>query len=96
MVATLRASFAQHLNEPEWTSFIRRLSAASPQFAELWARQEVASPASHTKHFLHPTAGLLRLLSTSLVVADLPEARILVYTPADEETRRRLPLTRRR
>jgi transcriptional regulator with XRE-family HTH domain len=96
MVATLRASFAQHLNEPEWTSFIRRLSAASPQFAELWARQEVASPASHTKHFLHPTAGLLRLLSTSLAVADLPEARILVYTPADEETRRRLPLTRRR
>jgi hypothetical protein len=96
MVATLRASFAQHLNEPAWTSFIRRLCAASPEFAELWARHEVASPASHTKHFLHPIAGVLRLLSTSLAVADMPEARIVVYTPADEETRRRLPLTRRR
>jgi transcriptional regulator with XRE-family HTH domain len=96
MVATLRASFAQHLNEPAWTSFIRRLSAASPEFAELWARHEVASPASHVKHFMHPRAGLLRLLSTSLAVADMPEARIVVYTPADEETRGRLPLTRRR
>jgi hypothetical protein len=26
----------------------------------------------------------------------MPEARIVVYTPADEESRQRLPLTRRR
>lgn len=95
MVATLRASFAQHLKEPAWTEFIRQLSAASPEFAELWARHEVASPGSRTKHFLHPDAGLLRLRSTSLAVADMPEARIVVYTPADDETRERLPLTRR-
>ncbi len=96
MVATLRASFAQHLNEPVWTRFIQRLSAASPEFAQLWTRHEVASPGSRTKHLLHPQAGLLRLRSTSLAVADMPEARIVVYTPADDETRRRLPLTRRR
>jgi transcriptional regulator with XRE-family HTH domain len=95
MVATLRASFAQHLNEPAWTGFIRRLSAASPDFAELWTRHEVASPGSRTKHFLLPRAGLLRLRSTSLAVADMPEARIVVYTPVDDETRARLPLTRR-
>jgi transcriptional regulator with XRE-family HTH domain len=96
MVATLRASFAQHLNEPVWTRFIKGLSAASPEFAQLWTRHEVASPGSRTKHLLHPQAGLLRLRSTSLAVADMPEARIVVYTPADDETRRRLPLTRRR
>jgi hypothetical protein len=28
-------------------------------------------------------------------VADVPEARIVVYTPMDDETRERLPLTRR-
>jgi transcriptional regulator with XRE-family HTH domain len=38
VVAILRARFAQHLNEPAWTGFIRRLSAASPEFAEMWAR----------------------------------------------------------
>jgi transcriptional regulator with XRE-family HTH domain len=95
MVATLRASFAQHLNEPAWTGFVQRLSVASPEFARLWTRHEVASPGSRTKHFLHPQAGLLRLRSTSLAVADMPEARIVVYTPADDETRERLPLTRR-
>jgi transcriptional regulator with XRE-family HTH domain len=95
MVATLRASFGQHLKEPAWIEFIEKLSARSPEFAELWARQEVASPGSRTKHFLHPRAGLLRLRSTSLAVADMPEARIVVYTPVDQETRERLPLTRR-
>jgi transcriptional regulator with XRE-family HTH domain len=96
MVATLRASFGQHLGEPAWTGFIQQLSAASPEFAKLWTRHEVASPGSRTKHFLHPEAGLLRLRSTSLAVADMPEARIVVYTPIDDETRERLPLTRRR
>lgn len=96
MVATLRASFGLHLGEPAWTGFIQRLSAASPEFAKLWTRHEVASPGSRSKHFLHPEAGLLRLRSTSLAVADMPEARIVVYTPIDDETRRRLPLTRRR
>jgi transcriptional regulator with XRE-family HTH domain len=96
MVATLRASFAQHLGEPAWTRFIQQLSAASPEFATLWTRHEVASPGSRTKHFLHPEAGLLRLRSTSLAVADMPEARIVVYTPMDDDTRQRLALTRRR
>jgi len=96
MVATLRASFGQHLGEPAWTRFIQELSEASPVFAQLWTRHEVASPGSRTKHILHPEAGLLRLRSTSLAVADMPEARIVVYTPTDDETRERLPLTRQR
>src|SRR6266540_3567569 len=95
LVATLRASFGQHLREPAWIEFIRKLRSRSPEFAEMWARQEVATPGSRTKHFLHPDAGLLRLRSTSLAVADMPEARIVVYTPVDQETRERLPLTRR-
>ena len=92
LVATLRASFAQHLREPAWTSFIQRLSEASPEFAELWARHEVANPAARIKHFMHPTAGLLRLVSTSMAVASMADARIVVYTPADDLSRARLPL----
>ena len=96
MVATLRASFAQHLREPAWTGFIRELSEASPEFAELWARHEVANAGSRIKHFLHSKAGLLRLRSTSLEISDMPETRIVVYTPVDDESRERLPLTRSR
>jgi len=95
MVAVFRGAYGQHLNEPAWVSFIERLSARSPEFAALWARHEVASPESRVKHHLHPTAGLLRLRSTSLAVADMPEVRISVSTPADDETRQRLPLIRR-
>jgi transcriptional regulator with XRE-family HTH domain len=95
VVATLRARFAQHLNEPAWIDFIRRLSAASPEFAELWARHEVANPGSRTKLFMHPEAGVLRMRSTSLAVADMPETWITVYSPADDQTRARLKLTRR-
>jgi transcriptional regulator with XRE-family HTH domain len=94
IVATLRAAYAQHLNEPAWTEFVRSLSARSPEFAEMWARHDVARPGTRVKHFRHPVAGELRLASTSLAVSDMPEHRIVVYTPADDETRRRLPLTR--
>jgi hypothetical protein len=94
MVATLRAAFAQHLGEPAWTEFIRQLGAASPDFAVLWARHDVAKPAMSIKQLLHPRAGLLSLHSTTLAVAGMPEARIIVYTPADQQTRDRLPLTR--
>lgn len=95
MVAVLRGAYSQHLNEPAWVSFIERLSAASPEFAALWARHEVANPETRIKHYLHPSAGPLRLRLTNLLVADLPETRISVSTPADEESCRRLQLTRR-
>jgi transposase len=74
----------------------RRLAARKTSKNLVVAAVEVASPGSRSKHLLHPEAGLLRLRSTSLAVADMPEARIVVYTPADEESRQRLPLTRRR
>lgn len=96
VVATLRARFAQHLNEPAWTGFIDQLSSASPKFAAMWARHDVASPTSHVKHFLHPIVGPLRLHATSLSVASMPEVLLTVYTPGDDDTRRRLPATRLR
>jgi hypothetical protein len=32
---------------------------------------------------------------SELQVPDMPEARIVVYTPRDDQTRERMPLTRR-
>jgi transcriptional regulator with XRE-family HTH domain len=87
LVGTLRASFAQHLGEPAWTGFIRQLSAASPEFAQMWARHDVARPAPTIKRFWQGGAGVLTMRSTSLTVAGMPEARIVTYTPADDHTR---------
>jgi hypothetical protein len=94
VVATLRGAFAQHLHEPAWTDLVRRLSARSPEFAALWARHEVARPGPRVKHFRHPVVGDLRFATTSLGIADMPEHRLIVYTPADDPTRAKIPLPR--
>jgi transcriptional regulator with XRE-family HTH domain len=95
MVARLRSAYGRHVGDPDWEEDIRRLACMSREFADLWARHDVADPEPRTLTYLHPQAGVLRLAATELDVSDLPEARIVVYTPRDEETRARLPLTRR-
>src|SRR5271166_3277679 len=45
--------------------------------------------------YRHRRAGTLRLSVSELDVPDLPDARIVVYTPRDDDTRARMPLTRR-
>jgi len=94
MVARLRAAYGRHIGDPDWEEDIRRLASMSREFAELWARHEVADSEPRTLTYLHPRAGTLSLAVSELDVPDLPEARIVVYTPRDEATRARLPLTR--
>ncbi|MEV0041174.1 helix-turn-helix transcriptional regulator [Streptomyces sp. NPDC050804] len=90
MVATLRGAYGRHVGEPEWESFVRRLSAASPYFAELWESGDVIPPGPRVKTFRHEAvAGEIRMTSVSLSVNGMPECRIVVYTPADEESRQR-------
>jgi transcriptional regulator with XRE-family HTH domain len=90
MVATLRAAFARHVGEPAWTDFVRRLSAASPDFARMWAMHDVALPGRRMKIFHHAAVGMVRLSSTSLGLSSPPETRIVIYTPMDDETRDRV------
>jgi transcriptional regulator with XRE-family HTH domain len=95
MVARLRAAYSRHIGDPDWEEDIRRLASLSREFAELWERHEVAEPEPRLVTFVHPQAGSLSLASSELEVPDMPEARIIVYTPRDEQTRARMPLTRR-
>ena len=95
LVARLRAAYGRHVGDAAWEEDIRRLAELSPEFAALWAGQEVAGPSERTRRFLHPGAGLLTFLTTELDVAAVPELRIVVNTPADAATWARLPLTRR-
>jgi transcriptional regulator with XRE-family HTH domain len=81
MVATLRGAFGRHVGEPAWTEFVRRLSAASPRFAELWARHDVAEPGNRIKRFFGPNGEEVRFQATSFAVTGSPEVRMIVYTP---------------
>jgi hypothetical protein len=94
MVARFRAAYARHVGDPDWEEDIRRLSSLSREFAELWARHEVAEFEPRVRTFVHPAVGPLTFTTSELEVPATPSARLVVYTPADAETRERLPLTR--
>jgi transcriptional regulator with XRE-family HTH domain len=90
MVAQLRAAYGRHVGDPAWTHFIRRLEAESPSFAKAWAAHDVAQPGSTMKVFRHPGVGLITTTSTSLAVQAVPGARMIVYTPDDEPSKKAL------
>jgi transcriptional regulator with XRE-family HTH domain len=93
-VARFRAAYARHVGDPDWEEDIRRLSALSSEFAELWALHEVAEFRPSTRTFIHQDIGPLTFTTSELQVTAGAEARVVVYTPADDETRKRLPETR--
>ncbi|MGI5454759.1 helix-turn-helix transcriptional regulator [Streptomyces sp. CA-249302] len=95
MVATLRSWYGRHVGEPAWEDFIRGLSAASPYFTELWASGEVLPPGPRVKTFRHEAVGELRMTSQSMQIDGMPECRIVVYTPEDEEARAKVALLRK-
>ena len=93
-VARFRAAYARHVGDQDWEEDIRRLSGLSGEFTELWARHEVAEFQPRVRTFPHPSAGELTLTTSELQVPATQDGRFVVYTPADDETRKRLPLTR--
>ncbi|MGI5201740.1 helix-turn-helix transcriptional regulator [Spirillospora sp. CA-108201] len=89
-VAVFRHRYSRHLDEPGWKELVRRLQAASPLFARLWASHDVALPGPSLKVFRHHAAGEIRTRSTSMDITASPNARLVVYTPTDEESRERI------
>ena len=90
MVAQLRSAMAEHVAEPAWKAFVRRLRLASPQFAALWEQHEVVAPANTAKRFRNPHVGMLRFQVVNTWLQPRRGARMLIYTPSDAETSRRL------
>jgi transcriptional regulator with XRE-family HTH domain len=90
LVGTMRASMTDHLDDPLWTSLVRRLREASPEFEALWLRHDVVDRPLPAKDF-RSAAGDLHLQLVRFGVGQLPGgARMMVYAPRDETTRLRL------
>jgi len=84
-VALYRAAMAAHPDDPAWTSLPERLCATSPPFREIWERYDVAGPAQRTKRY-RTDVGDMTFESTTLVVADAPELRLMLLRPVDAAT----------
>ncbi|NRQ31380.1 helix-turn-helix domain-containing protein [Nonomuraea sp. NN258] len=86
-VAIFRGAYSRHADDPCWQDFVRRLSAESAEFAQLWASQDVADPGPRVKAFKHRTLGELHFSTTSFNSSVAPETRLIVYTSIDDWTR---------
>ena len=90
MVANLRVMMADHVGDSTWKSFVNRLCAASPEFADLWSRHEVRAIENKAKKYRHPQVGLLTFETTNTWLGPRAGRRMLTYVPANAETERRL------
>jgi transcriptional regulator with XRE-family HTH domain len=95
LVARLRSAYGEHIGDPDWETDLERLRSICPEFAQLWSRHEVAACTPRLRRILNPIAGELRLTVTELAVSAHPDLVLYVETPADDETRAKLHLTRR-
>ena len=94
LVGRLRSAYGEHVGDPDWETDLERLQSISPEFAQLWSRHEVAECSPRPRHIVHPVVGELHFTVTEFAVPAQPDLILLVETPSDEETRRRLPKTR--
>jgi hypothetical protein len=56
----------------------------------MWAAQDVATPTTRVKVFRHASAGDIALSVSSFGLSAAPENRMVIYTPADEDSRKRV------
>ncbi|GAB3270016.1 helix-turn-helix transcriptional regulator [Kineosporia babensis] len=93
LVADLRVVAGRRSSDPEVTGLIKLLQARSPEFARLWVEHEVAVRRADRKTIMHARVGDLVMDCETLEQPDHAQ-KLLVLTPADEETRDRLDLLR--
>ncbi|TDD88681.1 XRE family transcriptional regulator [Actinomadura darangshiensis] len=89
-VAVFRHRYSRHLDEPGWKDLVRRLQAASPEFARLWASHDVALPGESVKVFRHRAVGEIRTRATNMDLTASPGARLVACAATDQGSRDRI------
>jgi len=87
LVAKMRSAMAADVADPAWQQLIEGLRDHSPEFRELWERQDVAFIDNMSKVLHHSELGKLRTEVVHTWLTDQRDIRLSVYTPADEATR---------
>jgi len=90
MVGEFRTAMAEHLDDTSWRSLVERLLDVSPEFAARWAKRDFRRVESARKRARHPELGVLTVDYTNLWLDCGLGRRIVVLTPADGSTGRRL------
>jgi transcriptional regulator with XRE-family HTH domain len=81
LVAKFRADSARHLGDPAFEELIQALRQSSPEFCKAWKRHEVAGGGEGRKELRHPEVGLLAFEHAVFHPTELPEQRLILYSP---------------
>ena len=88
-LAEFRAEAGPRLGQAECTRLVERLRARSPEFDDGWTRHHVEGFTSRERRF-QTAEGLLSFEHHRLAAADQRDLFVVVYTPSDADTVRRL------
>ncbi|WP_344638503.1 helix-turn-helix transcriptional regulator [Kitasatospora cystarginea] len=81
VVAQFRVAASGRPGDPLFQAIVDELAEVSPEFAEIWARNDVKAGGMLYKQIAHPVAGLLNFESTQLRVPERPDLTIVLHNP---------------
>ncbi|GCE08205.1 helix-turn-helix transcriptional regulator [Dictyobacter aurantiacus] len=81
VLAEFRADSALFADEEWFTRLVADLQRVSPEFRAWWPRHDVRGRADALKDFVHPVIGCLVFEHTTLQVPDMPDLKLMIYTP---------------
>lgn len=90
VVNAFRADVARAGRSRETEQLIAELSLASPEFAALWRRNDVAGHAEGVKHLRHPHLQDIALEFSTFIVDGRPDLTMMIFNPADDESQQRI------
>jgi transcriptional regulator with XRE-family HTH domain len=82
LVAGFRQSVGTDTDDPRFIELVGELTLASPRFAELWARHDVAPRTGATMLFEHPQVGELLVDREKLAVTGTDGMMLVIYHAA--------------
>ncbi|GAA3560909.1 helix-turn-helix transcriptional regulator [Amycolatopsis ultiminotia] len=92
LVASLRIAVGRRGPQSAAAKLAKELERRSPEFAQLWARQEVANRFSDHKVLLHPEGGAIRFDCQALFTEDQSQTLVVLTTTPRSVDQERLQL----
>lgn len=91
ILAEFRAGTAALRDDPQVTTLVDRLRAASPEFADWWPQLDVAQFQTRLRRYHHPRAGELVFEYQQLTPSEWPSLRVVCQLPLpDDDSAERL------
>ncbi|MFD5140518.1 helix-turn-helix transcriptional regulator [Streptomyces sp. NPDC058378] len=86
-IAHLRAAWAAHPEDQALIDLIGEFTGRDEEFARLWAEGDVKANSRGEKQMRHPEAGDISLLFEVLMPLQDPDQLLVIYRPADDDSR---------